>query len=78
MSGFPKPETSVFTSEVSQTGPWYFTGGSFGPEGSVFAFLSCSMVGLYFVRRAMNEGKIYPSAWEVEEEEKDEESRPLL
>lgn len=66
VSGSFKPPISVFASEM-HGGPWYLTGGSFGPEGSLFSFICCSITGAYLLRRAVQEDKIYPPVWETKE-----------
>jgi len=66
VSGGPKPQVSVFHSEMVG-GPWYLTGGAFGPEGSLFSFICCTITGVFFLTWAVAEDKIYPPAWETKE-----------
>lgn len=66
VSGSPKPARSVFASTMIG-GPWFLTGGTFGPEASLFSLVVCSAVGIYFIRHALEEGKFYPPAWNTKE-----------
>ncbi|MCU1243238.1 MAG: Abortive infection protein [Candidatus Acidoferrum typicum] len=47
----------------SLTGPVILTGGSFGPEASVVAVLSCLGVAILLLRVAAKRGRIQPPLW---------------
>ncbi|MFJ3666956.1 lysostaphin resistance A-like protein [Streptomyces sp. NPDC090106] len=42
------------------TGPSVLTGGTFGPEASLFAILVCSVPTVYFLRAARRQGRLFP------------------
>lgn len=66
VSGCPKPEMAVFDSTMTG-GPWYLTGGDFGPEGSLFSLVVCSAMGLYLIRYAYHNNQFMLPSWMTQE-----------
>lgn len=55
------PEPGLIRSNIK--GPDILTGGSFGLESSVIAFLLCTATGIVMLVMAVRRGKIVPPAW---------------
>jgi CAAX protease family protein len=53
--------TSLITSKIS--GPSIFTGGTFGPENSVFATLYCLVAAIIILRIAVKKGNLVQPVW---------------
>jgi uncharacterized protein len=53
---------TLITSKIE--GAEWFTGGAFGPEGSIQATLFCLVVTIILIFLSQKEGKIVPPYWE--------------
>ena len=51
--------------EAELSGPTLISGGSFGPEASLFVILFGLPIGAYFLLRAVRKKRIRPPAWRV-------------
>jgi hypothetical protein len=49
--------------QATLAGPKILSGGEFGAEASVFAFVICLAVGIYFVWRALRKGNFVQPFW---------------
>ncbi|MBI1932134.1 MAG: CPBP family intramembrane metalloprotease [Ignavibacteriales bacterium] len=67
VSGFNLKD-SLLTANFS--GPEFLTGGNFGPENSVQAFILCTIAGVYFLVKAKQKGNFIEPFWKNKEEEK--------